>query len=144
MPASNMVDTLCTLALGVDSAIIPFLNFTFIFLFIFVIDKMLKYYVFLQEEEELTCGVCQKEYSCAASLKAHLSKKHKLAVGPCFTCHLCGAIGQTKATLKRHLLRTHGQSSLMEHQMLRKVSWILCYFWRWIILFFICIGAGYF
>lgn len=71
-------------------------------------------------QDETRCGLCQREYSSAASLKAHLSKKHRLAIGPCFTCHLCGAIGQTKATLKRHLLRTHGQSSLTEHQMLKK------------------------
>ncbi|KAG0718758.1 Protein suppressor of hairy wing [Chionoecetes opilio] len=72
------------------------------------------------KEGETRCGLCHREYSSAASLKAHLSKKHKLAMGPCFTCHLCGAIGQTRATLKRHLLRSHGQSSLNEHQMLRK------------------------
>lgn len=71
-------------------------------------------------QDEMRCWVCQMEYTSVASLKAHLSKKHRLSVGPCFTCHLCGAIGQTKATLKRHLLRTHGQSSLSEHQMLRQ------------------------
>uniref|UniRef100_A0A0P4W6I8 C2H2-type domain-containing protein n=1 Tax=Scylla olivacea TaxID=85551 RepID=A0A0P4W6I8_SCYOL len=73
-----------------------------------------------QTQDDLRCGVCQREYSSPTSLKAHLSKKHRLAIGPCFTCHLCGAIAQTRATLRRHLLRTHGQSSLKEHQMLKK------------------------
>ena len=93
---------------------------------IFVTYIVLKLHIFLQQDE-MRCGVCQREYSSATSLKAHLSKKHRLAMGPCFTCHLCGAIGQTKATLKRHLLRTHGQNSLTEHQMLRKVCLIIVF-----------------
>ncbi|XP_071536894.1 uncharacterized protein [Panulirus ornatus] len=68
----------------------------------------------------LECPMCSKEYSTAASLRAHLSKKHRIALGPCYTCHLCGAIGQSKATLKRHLIRTHGEQSIIRPELLRK------------------------
>ncbi|KAG7177753.1 Zinc finger protein 26-like 5 [Homarus americanus] len=68
----------------------------------------------------LECPMCSRRYSTAASLRAHLSKKHRVALGPCYTCHLCGAIGQSKATLKRHLLRTHGEQSILRPELLRK------------------------
>ncbi|XP_037784109.1 zinc finger protein 2-like [Penaeus monodon] len=69
----------------------------------------------------LRCSVCNKRYLTASSLSAHLSKRHRITLGPRYTCHICGALGQSKATLKRHLIRTHGEGSIARPEFLRKV-----------------------
>lgn len=66
------------------------------------------------------CSVCSKRYLTASSLSAHLSKRHRITLGPRYTCHICGALGQSKATLKRHLIRTHGEDSIARPEFLRK------------------------
>nr|XP_045599641.1 protein suppressor of hairy wing-like isoform X1 [Procambarus clarkii] len=73
-----------------------------------------------EKQDMLECRMCKKKYSTTASLRAHLSKKHRIALGTCYTCYLCGAIGQSKATLKRHLIRTHGEHSIQQPELLRK------------------------
>ncbi|KAK3854747.1 hypothetical protein Pcinc_038793 [Petrolisthes cinctipes] len=76
------------------------------------------------EEEEgklndLECGLCGRGYSCLSALRGHLSRQHRVGSGG-YRCEVCGAVASTKASFKRHLLRTHGQDTLAQYQFLIK------------------------
>ncbi|XP_076029599.1 uncharacterized protein LOC143018235 [Oratosquilla oratoria] len=68
----------------------------------------------------LVCPVCFKQFEHERSLNAHMSRAHNTTLGPCFTCHVCGAVGRSKATLKRHLAKTHGLQALDRPDLLKK------------------------
>lgn len=75
-----------------------------------------------EEPVMYACTLCVKQYRTCTALRSHLSRLHRVASAPGLRCRLCGAVGQSKATLRRHMRRSHSLAPTRQEELLRKCS----------------------
>ncbi|KAK8720761.1 hypothetical protein OTU49_013127 [Cherax quadricarinatus] len=73
-----------------------------------------------EEPVMYACTLCVKQYRTCTALRSHLSRLHRVASAPGLRCRLCGAVGQSKATLRRHMRRSHSLAPTRQEELLRK------------------------
>lgn len=60
-------------------------------------------------------------------MNGHVAKGHGTTLGLKFTCHVCGAPGSSRASLKRHLIRTHKIERVDHPELLTKKVTNFCF-----------------
>ncbi|RXG58683.1 Zinc finger protein SNAI2 [Armadillidium vulgare] len=73
-----------------------------------------------EREKKYECPLCGKFFLTSSAMNGHVAKVHGTTLGVKFTCHVCGAPGSSRASLKRHLIRTHKLKNVDHPELLTK------------------------